>query len=61
MTIEEEKALKYFYNNCKRCLLDPNIKGLQRKSLFSFVKQIKDLSNRVDKLPDLEEVLKYED
>lgn len=61
MTIEEEKALKYFYNSSRKSLKDLNVKGLARKSCFQFVRSIKDLSNNLSKIKDLEEVLNYED
>lgn len=61
MTIEEEKALKYFYNSSKKALKDVNVKGLARKSCFQFVTTIKDLSRKLEKINNLKEVLNYED
>lgn len=61
MTEEEEKALKYFYLSSKKSLKDPTVKGLAYKSCYQFVKTIKDLSNNLNKIYNLEEVLAYED
>lgn len=61
MTEEEEKALKYFYLSSKKALKDPMVKGLAYKSCFQFVKTVKDLSNNLTKIHNLEEVLQYED
>lgn len=59
MSENVEKALKYYFLKMKQCLDTGQFKGLKRKSCLDFIRLIEDLSTKLDKIVDLEEVLSY--